>query len=115
MRMTLITRPQVQQDCEEELTMKPIADAPRAAPPGEIGAPLTDEELRGLGGGAIAYVRAFQSEELSRLFPQAPKIQPGLRVFALLGADGAPIMLTDSREVAIADAFERELTTVSLH
>ena len=78
-------------------------------------APFSAEEFRGLGGGSVAYVRAFQSEELTRLFPQAPKIEPGLRVFALLGADGAPIMLTDSRDVAIADAFERELTTVSVH
>ena len=78
-------------------------------------APFSVEEFRGLGGGSVAYVRAFQSEELGRLFPQAPKIQPGLRIFALLGADGAPIMLTDSRDVAIADAVERELTTVSLH
>lgn len=78
-------------------------------------APFSAEEFRGLGGGSVAYVKAFESEELGRLFPQAPRIQPGLRVFALLGADGAPIMLTDSRDVAIADAFERELTTVSLH
>lgn len=77
--------------------------------------PFSAEEFRGLGGGSVAYVKSFESEELGRLFPQAPKIQPGTRVFALLGADGAPIMLTDSRDIAIADAFERELTTVSLH
>ena len=81
----------------------------------ETRAPFSADQFRGLGGGSVAYVRAFEAEELGRLFPQAPKIQPGLRVFALLGADGAPIMLTDSRDVAIADAFERELTTVSLH
>ncbi len=77
--------------------------------------PFSAEEFKGLGGGSVAYVRAFEAEELGRLFPQAPKIQPGLRVFALLGADGAPIMLTDSKDVALADAFERELTTVSVH
>lgn len=77
--------------------------------------PFSAEEFKGLGGGSVAYVRAFQSEELGRLFPEAPKIEPGQRVFALFGADGAPIMLTDSRDVAIADAFERELMTVSLH
>lgn len=95
--------------------MKTTIDAPRAALSDERGAPLTIEELRGLGGGALAYVRAFQSEDLNRLFPQAPKIEPGLRVFALVAANGEPIMLTDSRDVALADAFERELTTVSLH
>lgn len=78
-------------------------------------APFSAEEFKGLGGGAVAYVRAFRSEDIGRIFPEAPKIEPGLRIFALLGADGAPIMLTDSRETAIADAWERELTTVSLH
>jgi hypothetical protein len=78
-------------------------------------APFTAEEFAGLGGGSVAYVRAFQSEELNRLFPQAPRIEPGLRVFALLAADGTPIMLSDSKDVAIANAWEHELQTVAVH
>lgn len=85
------------------------------APDEERAPPFTPEEFKGLGEGDLAYVRAFRSEELVRLFPKAPKIEPGLRVFALLGADGEPIMLTDSREVALADARERELRALSLH
>jgi hypothetical protein len=38
-----------------------------------------------------------------------------LKLFALLGADGTPIMLTDSRDAAIANAWENQLQTVSLH
>jgi hypothetical protein len=38
-----------------------------------------------------------------------------MRLFALLSADGSPIMLTDSRDAAIANAREHELQTVSLH
>jgi len=49
------------------------------------------------------------------LFPQAPKIAPGLKLFALHSADGTPIMLTDSREVAVANAWNNELQAVSVH
>ena len=33
----------------------------------------------------------------------------------LLGADGIPILLTDSRETALANASENQLETVSVH
>jgi hypothetical protein len=49
------------------------------------------------------------------VFPQAPAIQPGLQLFALLSADGTPIIVTDSKDAAIANAWEHELQTVSVH
>jgi hypothetical protein len=72
-------------------------------------------ELAKLGEGQVAYVKPVRSEELNRLFPQAPQIQPGLQLFALLSASGAPILLADSRDVAVANAWAHDLTTVSLH
>ena len=77
--------------------------------------PFTPEQFAHLGQGAIAYVRPIRSDELNRLFPQAPALQPGLDLFALLGADGTPILLTESRETAIANAWQHELQPVSLH
>ena len=79
------------------------------------GALITAEQLANLGGGSIAYVRPMLSDDVSRLFPQAPALQPGLKLFALLAADGTPIMVTDSRDAAIANAWENELQTVSVH
>ncbi|BCJ92136.1 hypothetical protein IZ6_28710 [Terrihabitans soli] len=76
---------------------------------------ITAEQLAGLGGGKIAYVKTMQSDEINRLFPEAPDLAPGVELFALLGADGTPILLTDSKEAAIANAWENELETVSLH
>jgi hypothetical protein len=76
---------------------------------------ITPETLASLGGGRIAYVRAIRSEDVASLFPQAPTIAPGLKMFALHAADGTPIMLTDSREAAIANAWTHELETVSVH
>jgi hypothetical protein len=76
---------------------------------------LTDEQLASLGGGRVAYLRPIRSEELSRLFPAAPAVEPGLQLFALLAADGTPLVVTDSRDAAVANAISQELEMVSLH
>ncbi|MDP2358386.1 MAG: DUF1150 domain-containing protein [Beijerinckiaceae bacterium] len=76
---------------------------------------LTAEQLALLGDGTIAYIKPIRSEDAVRLFPQIGEIQPGVNLFALLSADGTPIMLTDSKDAAIANAWENELQTVSLH
>lgn len=72
-------------------------------------------DLAALGEGHIAYVRSIRSDEVMRLFPQAPQLTPGLDLFALLSASGAPILLADSREVILANAAEHDLLPVSLH
>jgi hypothetical protein len=76
---------------------------------------LTPEAFAVLGGGELAYVKSVRSEDVKEMFPQAPALAPGLQLFALHAADGTPIMLTDSRESAIASAREQELHTVSVH
>lgn len=76
---------------------------------------ITLEALAVLGGGEIAYVRSIRSEDVKALFPQAPQIAPGMTLFTLHAADGTPIMLTDSREAALANAMEHELVPVSVH
>ena len=73
------------------------------------------EALATMGGGRIAYVKQIRSEDVPQLFPQAPELAPGLKLFALHGADGTPMMLTDSREAAIANAWSQELEAVSVH
>ncbi len=76
---------------------------------------ISVEALAVLGGGKIAYIKPIRSEDVSRLFPEAPQLAPGLRLFALHAADGTPIMVTDSRESAVANAWNQELETVSVH
>lgn len=76
---------------------------------------VTPEILAGLGGGRIAYVRPMRSEEVSNVFPNVPPIAPGLDLWALLAADGTPIMLADSREAVVMNARENHLEPVSLH
>jgi hypothetical protein len=72
-------------------------------------------DLAALGEGQVAYVKPMVSDEIRELFPQAPQMAPGLRLFALLSASGTPILLTDSRDAALANAWAHDLQTVSLH
>ena len=76
---------------------------------------ISPEALARLGGGRIAYLKQIRSEDVSSLFPQVPEMAPGLSLFALLAADGTPIMITDTREAAIANAWHNELEMVSVH
>jgi len=83
--------------------------------PLEAGSAISLQELALLGEGRIAYVKPMLSDDVSRAFPQAPKIQPGLHLYGLFGADGSPILITDSREAALVNARDSDLTMVSLH
>jgi len=76
---------------------------------------ISAEALAHLGDGQIAYVRTIRSEDVPAMFPQAPEIAPGLKLYALHAADGTPIMVADSREAAVANAWSHELQTVSVH
>ena len=76
---------------------------------------ITQDALAHLGEGRLAYVKTIRSEDVPNLFPEAPKIAPGIKLFSLHAADGAPIMLTDTREAAVANAWSNELEAVSVH
>jgi hypothetical protein len=76
---------------------------------------LDPAELAALGEGQVAYVKPMESDEVQRLFPQAPALAPGLKLFALLSASGTPILLTDSRDAAVANAWAHDLETVGRH
>ncbi|ESR25904.1 DUF1150 family protein [Lutibaculum baratangense] len=76
---------------------------------------ISQEDLARLGDSEIAYLKPIMSDNLKELFPQAPEMAPGIRLFALHAADGTPIMLTDSRESALAGARQQELDMLSVH
>lgn len=76
---------------------------------------LTPEQFAHLGGGDVAYVKAMKGSEVQRLFPQVGAVQPNVTLYALLGADGTPILLTDSKDAAFANAWEQNLQPVSVH
>ena len=76
---------------------------------------ITPQDIAHLGEDEIAYVKPMRSEEVSEIFPQAPEIEPGLNLYALVGANGRPIVLTDTHEAAVDNARQNELTMVSVH
>lgn len=77
--------------------------------------PISTRDLAAMGGGKIAYVRAMRGKDLSLLFPQAPQIASEQTIFVLLAADGSPLVIADSEQAAVANAWNNDLVTVSLH
>lgn len=68
-----------------------------------------------LGGGEVAYVKQVDSEQARNLFPMLTGLPEGIPFFAVVGADGTPLGITDSRDSAIASVIENELKPVSVH
>jgi hypothetical protein len=73
------------------------------------------KELALLGDGEVAYIKQLDSDSAERLFPALDDAPEGIDLFAVLGADGTPLALTDSRNAAIANAIENDLVPVSVH
>ena len=81
----------------------------------QIPAPMTRSEFAQLGDGEVAYIKQLDSDAAERLFPALHDAPKGIDLFAVLGADGTPLALTDSRNAAIANAIENDLVPVSVH
>ena len=78
-------------------------------------APMSRRELAQLGDGEVAYIKQLAPEVAQKLFPALQSTPKGIDLFAVLGADGTPLALTDSRKAAIANAIENDLVPVSVH
>lgn len=76
---------------------------------------MTEIELARLGGGHIAYIREMTSDEAKRMYPSVEGLPKGINLFALHGADGTPIALTDSLQAALGHAIDGELEVASVH
>ncbi|MGX1100642.1 hypothetical protein AB7M35_002133 [Amorphus suaedae] len=76
---------------------------------------ISQQALAQLGGGQVAYMRPLNGSEVQSLFPDAPQLSAEHKLWALLSADGTPIMLADSREAVIANAYENQLHMVTVH
>jgi len=81
----------------------------------DISFTIDASDLAALGEGEVAYVKPMSSDEVRRLFPQAPELQPGLSLFAVLSASGAPILLAPTHDTAVANAWAHDLQMVSVH
>ena len=76
---------------------------------------MSMKELALLGDGEVAYIKQLDADTAEQLFPTLKSAPKGIDLYAVLGADGTPIALTDSRHAAIANALENDLVPVSVH
>jgi hypothetical protein len=76
---------------------------------------MSENDFAKLGDGHVAYIRTMTSEEARRMFPAVEGLPQGINLFALHGADGTPLALTDTRSAAIGHAMGDELEIASIH
>ncbi len=76
---------------------------------------MSAHDFAQLGEGKVAYIRSMTSDQFHAAFPDVEELPAGMKLWALLNADGAPIVIGDSREALIANAWEHELQPVSVH
>lgn len=80
---------------------------------------MSDHELAILGGDEIAYVKEISSQAANRIIRSAggemANYPVAQRLFALHAADGTPIAIADTRESALASAFENDLKAVNVN
>ena len=72
-------------------------------------------EFTHLGEGEVAYIKLLNKDEAYRLFPALEEIDDDSPLYSLHAADGTPLMLTDSRAEALADALDNDLEPLSVH
>ncbi len=76
---------------------------------------IAPEVLAQMGEGHVAYVREMKSEDFCRIFPGGPELPAGVNLFALFGAAGQPILVSDARDLALAGALDQDLVAVALN
>lgn len=76
---------------------------------------MTPIEFEKLGDGEVAYIKQLNGDVAQKLFPALRQVPTGIDLYAVLGADGTPLALTDSRNAAIANAIENDLVPLSVH
>lgn len=81
----------------------------------EPSAVMSASDFAALGDGQLAYIRPLKGTEAQELFPAVRGLPDGIDLFALLGANGQPLALADSRNGAIANALQNDLQPVSVH
>jgi len=86
-----------------------------AKSPASLRPVISPVELAQLGDGQVAYIKQLSAKEAGRMFPAIAGIPKGIPLFALHAADGTPLALTDSRNAAINQAMEDDLSVASVH
>lgn len=76
---------------------------------------ITPVELAQMGTETVAYLKKVDGSDAQEMFPQLADTQLAGDFWVLFAADGSPLMLADDRQAVFADAWEHNLTPVSVH
>lgn len=89
-----------------------------AAPKGTVAEPLkilTPAEFAALGAGDIVFWRQMTAGELAGFIPQAGMAPSHQMLELLMSADGAPVLIADSREAILDWIDGHEVHLATLH
>ncbi len=78
-------------------------------------ASMKANEFAALGGGQIAYIREVAHSGGLGSGDGVPNPVSRVKLFALHGADGQPIMVSENRDEVIANAFQINLMPLTVH
>lgn len=76
---------------------------------------MSPSELLQLGGGIVVYMKVLTAKDAKEQFPTVEDLPSDGELFAVYGADGTPLALTDTRSAAIGYAKGDDLKIASLH
>lgn len=76
---------------------------------------MSEIELAHLGAGEVAYIKVMSTDQAQEMFPNVTGLPEGQNLYALHGADGTPIALTDTHQAALGHAMDGELEIASVH
>lgn len=76
---------------------------------------MSAQEFAALGDGHLAYVREITGEQVTELMGPIPDLPLNISLYALYSADGSCMSISETRDVALAEAWEHNLSPVSIH
>ena len=84
----------------------------RAAEPLRV---MTEAQFAALGAGDVVFWRQMSAGDLAHFIPQAGMAPEGQVLELLVSADGAPVMVADSREAILEWIDGHEVRLATLH
>ncbi|MDE2383413.1 MAG: DUF1150 family protein [Alphaproteobacteria bacterium] len=76
---------------------------------------VSPEQLAAIGAGHLAYVKPIGAEDAARMLGQPIEAGPEGKLFALFNANGMPISIAPTFEMAVGNAMEHELVPARVH
>lgn len=75
----------------------------------------TLNDLAQFGTGMLAYIKQISDDDARALIGDLSELPANTRFFCLFAADGTPLSISDSPEVAFENAIEHDLHPIALH